>query len=122
MGVRRLGALSARGVECVDPGTLANGFEVVAGRLEGILQESGPIDAVVIAFAGTGTGASSGADDWQQILDQHAGITDDILRDSTWIRVLADHANDAGQSLRVVTITDATSAGVRGRASSSTRA
>ena len=110
-------ALAARGVECVDPGPLADGFEVVAGRLEGILQESGPIDAVVIAFAGTA--ASSGADDWQQILDQHTNITDDILRDSTWIRVLADHANDSGQSLRVVTITDATSAGGRSRAQTS---
>jgi hypothetical protein len=112
-------ALAARGVQCVDPGTLAGGFEVVAGRLEGILQESGPLDAVVIAFAGTGTGASSGGGDWQQILDQHAGITDDILRDSTWIRVLADHANDSGRSLRVVTVTDATSAGGRSRAQAS---
>jgi len=109
-------ALGARGVECVDPGPLADGFEVVAGRLEGIRQEAGPIDAVVIAFAGTGTGTSGGSGDWQQILDEHAGITDDIRRDSTWIRVLADHANDAGQSVRVVTITDATSAGGRTRA------
>jgi hypothetical protein len=114
-------ALSARGVECVDPGTLAEGFEVVAGRLEGIRQESGAIDAVVIAFAGTGTGAaaSGGPGSWQEILDQHAGITEDIQRDSTWIRVLADHTNDSGQRLRVVTITDATSAGGRSRAQAS---
>ena len=83
-------ALAARGIEHVDAGTPGDGFEVVAGRLEGILQESGPIDAVVIAFAGTGTPGASR--EWQQILDEHEGITDDILRDSTWIRVLADHA------------------------------
>jgi len=110
------GALAERGVACIDPGTLADGFEVVAGRLEGVLHESGPIDAVVIALAGTGSGTSGGADDWQQILDEHADITDDIRRDSTWIRVLADHANDSGQRFRVVTITDATTAGGRSRA------
>ena len=111
-------ALAARGVECVDAGTVVDGFETVAGRLEGIVQESGPIDAVVIAFAGTGA-SGAGADDWQQILDEHAGITDHIRRDATWIRVLAEHANDSGQSIRVVTITDATSAGGRSRAQAS---
>jgi NAD(P)-dependent dehydrogenase (short-subunit alcohol dehydrogenase family) len=110
-------ALAERAVECVDAGAPVEGFEVVAGRLEGILQESGPIDAVVIAFAGTG--APGGSGDWQEILDAHAGITDDIHRDSTWIRVLADHANDTGRPLRVVTITDATSAGGRSRAQAS---
>jgi hypothetical protein len=110
-------ALAERGVECVDPGTLAEGFEPVAGQFAGIVQEAGSIDAVVIALAGTG--ASGGSGDWQEILDAHAGITDDIHRDSTWIRVLADHANDMGQSLRVVTITDAKSAGGRSRAQAS---
>jgi len=116
-------SLAARGVECVDAGTDLDGFETVAGRLEGIVQESGPIDAVVIAFSGTGrSGASGGigaSGDWQQILDEHAGITDDIRRDATWIRVLAEHANDSGQSIRIVTITDATSAGGRSRAQAS---
>ncbi len=110
-------ALTARGVECVDADTIVDGFETVAGRLEGIVQESGPIDAVVIAFAGAG--ASAAPDDWQQILDEHAGITDHIRRDATWIRGLAEHANDSGQSIRVVTITDATSAGGRSRAQAS---
>jgi len=110
-------ALAERGVKCVDPGTLADGFEPVAGQLAGIAQESGPIDAVVIALRGTG--APGVSEDWQQIVDAHTGIADDIHRDASWIRALADHANDMGRSLRIVTITDATSAGGRSRAQAS---
>jgi NAD(P)-dependent dehydrogenase (short-subunit alcohol dehydrogenase family) len=107
-------ALGARGVTCVEVGTVADGFEATAGRLAGIAQESGPIDAVVIALAGaTASGSPSG---WQQILDEHAGITDHIRRDAGWVRAGADHAVSTDRPLRVVTLTDASSAGGRSRA------
>jgi NAD(P)-dependent dehydrogenase (short-subunit alcohol dehydrogenase family) len=107
-------ALGARGVACVELGTVVEGFEAAAGRLAGIVQESGPIDAVVIAL--TGTTNTGGSGDWQQILDEHAGITDAIRRDATWVRVAADHAVGTDGPMRVATITDASSAGGRSRA------
>jgi NAD(P)-dependent dehydrogenase (short-subunit alcohol dehydrogenase family) len=117
-------ALAARGVACVEIGAVVEGFEAAAGRVAGVAQESGPIDAVVIALAAalaeaapSGRAATSG--DWQQIVDEHAGITDAIRRDATWVRAVADHAVSTDRPLRVVTLTDATSAGGRSRAQAS---
>jgi len=77
----------------------------------------GGLDAIVVARMGAGAtspGAPSG--DWQAVLDTHAGITDALRRDALWTRAAAEHAASTEATVRVVTLTDATSAGGRSRA------
>lgn len=112
-----LGAvLAGRGVTriTVEPGT-ASAFADAAEHLQRAAGD-GPLDAVVVALAPTGAGAGSAHERWQRILDEHAGITDHIRADAAWVRAVADYSADADRAVRVVTLTDATSAGGRSRA------
>lgn len=114
-------ALSAQGVECIRVGAAeaATGFEGTAEQLADIARDSGPIDAVVVALVGagaTGTGAAAGADAWQQILDQHTGISEHIRTDAAWVRGATDYSAETDRPIRVVTVTNAISAGGRSRA------
>ena len=111
-------ALAARGVECVDAGTVLDGFETVAGRLEGIVQESGPIDAAVIAFVGhrqrlerrkTGSRSSTST--------RGSPTTSAETRPGS--ACSPSTRTTPGSRSGVVTITDATSAGGRSRAQAS---
>jgi hypothetical protein len=118
-------ALTARGVERVDiaPAEVATGFAGAADQIERAA-DGGPIDAVVLALMGDGAtsgGSATGTERWQQILDTHAGITDAIRRDAGWVRAVADYSAAADRPVRVVTVTDATSAGGRSRAMAATQ-
>ena len=109
------GALTARGAECVSVGEdPATGFDTVVEQLSGV---AGPIDAVVVALAGNeALPASADLPGWQQVLDEHAGITDLVGTDAAWVRAVADHSAATERPVRVVTVVDATTAGGRSRA------
>ena len=94
------GALQARGVACQaieDPASLA-GLEA--------------LDAVVVALAGR-PASTNAASDWERMLDEHDAIVDQIQADARWSRAVADLATTNGRPIRLVTITDATTAGGR---------
>ena len=118
-------ALASRGVESVGvvPAEVAAGFAGSADQIGRATGDGGPIDAVVVALMGDGTtsGTGVGSERWQQILDEHTGITDDIRRDAGWVRAATDYSAGADRPIRVVTLTDATAAGGRSRAMAATQ-
>jgi NAD(P)-dependent dehydrogenase (short-subunit alcohol dehydrogenase family) len=116
-------ALAVRGFECVPgPEQPATGFAGAAEQLDAVAREAGPIDAVVVALSGSATpSGSANAPAWQQVLDEHSGITDRIRVDAAWVRAVADHATGAEHHVRIVTIVDATTAGGRSRAQAATQ-
>jgi NAD(P)-dependent dehydrogenase (short-subunit alcohol dehydrogenase family) len=107
-------ALAARGVACHHLGT-TGGFADAAGALRALVEAAGPIDAVVVAPAGRVPAPGSPAP-WQRLLDEHEGIVDDIVTDAGWARAAADYAADATRPVKLVTLTDAVTAGGRSRA------
>lgn len=109
-------ALAARGVRVVGigGGAPATGFADAAEQLERAARDAGTLDAVVVARTGsTPSGAGSA---WERVLEEHAGITDAIRSDVAWVRAAADHARASQHPMRIVTVTDATTAGGRSRA------
>ncbi|HEV8115557.1 MAG TPA: hypothetical protein VGP53_04905, partial [Acidimicrobiales bacterium] len=75
----------------------------------------GPLDAVVVALDGA-LPAADFTSDWGRVLAEHAGIVAHIHRDASWARAVADHALGMERPVRLVTLTDATTAGGRSRA------
>ncbi len=80
--------------------------------------ESASIDAVVVAPAGHQS-TPSRPDGWERVLAEHHGITEGIHTDAGWCRAAADYAAGADRPLRLVTLTDAATAGGRSRAQAS---
>jgi hypothetical protein len=110
-------ALEARGVTCTrieSPGT-ATGFAGAAGALAAAAASGGPLDALVVALAG-GSAAPATASGWERVLDEHDGLVAQIQADAGWARAVAEHAMAADRPVRLVTLTDATTAGGRSRA------
>lgn len=100
------GALKARGVtaQIIDaPGALAD------------LESLG---AVVTAVAG-GRAASGAAAGWERTLAEHDDIVAEIHGDAQWTRAVAELAISTGRLIRLVTVTDARTAGGRSRAQAS---
>jgi NAD(P)-dependent dehydrogenase (short-subunit alcohol dehydrogenase family) len=100
------GALEARGVAChlIDaPAALA---------------DLDALDAVVVAMAGR-PAAADGGSGWERILAEHDGIVDGIHADARWTRAVAELAATTERPVRLVTITEATTAGGRSRAQAS---
>lgn len=95
-------ALAARGVTAHPVGAPAE------------LADLDALDAVVVALSGTPP-AADGAD-WQRLLAEHAGLTEQIHTDARWTRAAADLARSTERPLRLVTVTAATTAGGRSRA------
>ena len=126
-------ALAARGVECAGldagPGGAGNAsesagaFATAAEQITRIARDTGPIDAVVVALASGGASAAAapGTGGWEQILDEHAGITDRLRTDASWVRAVADYSAQTERPVRVVTVVDATTAGGRSRAQAATQ-
>ncbi len=109
--------LEARSIACHHV-EVAGGFAEAASRLRSVVESVGPLDAVVVARAG-GPSTGHGADGWQQVLAEHEGIIEQIHADAGWARAAADYASGAGRPLRLVTLTDAVTAGGRSRAQAS---
>lgn len=128
MGVTLGDALGTRGLECAGVGArggagpageVASSFEGTARQLADVAAESGPVDVVVVALGteGPATGTSSpGPGGWQQVLDEHEGVSDRIRVDAAWARAVADHAAATDRPVRVVTVVEAASAGDWSRA------
>jgi NAD(P)-dependent dehydrogenase (short-subunit alcohol dehydrogenase family) len=118
-GTKLTEALGARGVECVTIDKPATGFADASEQLAATAEESGPIDAVVVALAGAvGTSSSGG---WAGVLEEHAGVTEQIGNDAAWVRAVSDYAAAAARAVRVVGVVDASTAGGRSRAQSATQ-
>lgn len=111
------GALEARGVTCTAIPTreVAGGFSGAAAELATAVARTGPVDAVVVALEGEAP-ASASPSGWERVLAEHAGIVDGVHADAGWARAVADHAVGADRPVRLVTLTDATTAGGRSRA------
>jgi len=104
--------LEARSVRCY-PVEVAHGFATAAKALEAVVDAEGPIDAVVVAPAG---GRPSETVGWEGVLAEHHGIVGQIHTDAGWARAAADYAAGAARPVRLVTLTDAATAGGRSRA------
>lgn len=110
------GALEVRGIgsTVIAPDPVTVGFGGAAGALASAVERGGPIDAVVVALAEPLT-SRSGAP-WEQALAEHEGLVARIVDDAGWARAVADHAAGTGRAVRLVTLSDATTAGGRSRA------
>ncbi|MHB1519402.1 MAG: SDR family NAD(P)-dependent oxidoreductase [Acidimicrobiales bacterium] len=109
-------ALEARGIVCRIDRT--SGFTDAAGALAAAVDAGGPVDAIVVVPAGKGAAPTSGGG-WQSVLIEHGGIVDALHADGAWARAAADYALGARRPVRLVTLTDATTAGGRSRAQAS---
>jgi NAD(P)-dependent dehydrogenase (short-subunit alcohol dehydrogenase family) len=103
-------ALKARVSACHQVRADGVGFEAAAAALARI----GAVDAVIVALAGA-VSASSGSE-WERVLAEHDGIASQIFADASWVRAVADASAASGESMRLVIVTDATTAGGRSRA------
>jgi NAD(P)-dependent dehydrogenase (short-subunit alcohol dehydrogenase family) len=101
-----VGALEARGVRCHQLDAPAALADVDA------------LDAVVVAVAG-GQPVTGAGSDWERILSEHQGIVARIDADAQWARAVTEFATISGRPVRLVTVTEATTAGGRSRAQAS---
>ena len=79
------------------------------------LTDIGELDAVVVALAGASAPVGS-ASDWERILAEHDGIAEQIHTDARWARAVTEYATTNVRPVRLVTVTQATTAGGRSRA------
>ncbi|MET0903254.1 MAG: SDR family NAD(P)-dependent oxidoreductase [Acidimicrobiales bacterium] len=101
-------ALSARSIAC-HTAVVATDFAGATASLEA----AGAVDGVVVALAGA---SAAGGGPWERILAEHHDITDGIHADAAWARAVADRSAASRRPIRLVTLTDATTAGGRSRA------
>jgi NAD(P)-dependent dehydrogenase (short-subunit alcohol dehydrogenase family) len=107
-------ALEARAIECRQIAPV-RGFADAADALTAVAEASGPVDAVIVAWAGDPSLDSTGQG-WERVLDEHRGIVEEIHADAGWARAVADYAAGAGRPVQLVTLTEATTTGGRSRA------
>jgi NAD(P)-dependent dehydrogenase (short-subunit alcohol dehydrogenase family) len=117
-GAKLREALAGRGLECVDIDAPATTFAAASEQLAHAAA-SGPIDAVVVTLAGGAR--SSASEPWARVLDEHAGIAEQIGTDAAWVRAVSDYSGAANRPVRVVSVIEATTAGGRSRAQSATQ-
>lgn len=117
VGAALSASLASRGITChtIDAGGLAPGFEGSASALTSAAAQVGPLDAVVVALGAQPTEASSQSD-WERVLAEHSGIVGSIHADASWARAVSDHSASTDRAVRLVTLSDATTAGGRSRA------
>ncbi|MBM3660736.1 MAG: SDR family oxidoreductase, partial [Actinobacteria bacterium] len=102
--------LAARSISVVTGDAGASDFAAAAAVVDEAAAE-GRVDAIVVALVGAAaTGPDAPDGDWQAILDAHSGIAAALHRDALWTRAAADLVARTSASVRVVTVTAATSA------------
>ncbi len=110
-------ALASRGVKCVGIGAARAGDGLRRARPSSSRKRRATRAGSTPSWSlEPGTGSRSGGATWEQVLDEHAGITDAIRSDVAWVRAVSDHARESGRPMRIVTVTDATTSGGRSRA------
>jgi NAD(P)-dependent dehydrogenase (short-subunit alcohol dehydrogenase family) len=109
-----IAALEARSITCHRV-EVAQGFGDAAQALRSVVETAGPIDAVVVAPAGPPPG-TTGTAEWEQVLAEHRGMVELLQSDAAWSRAATEYATGAGRGVRLVTLTDAVTAGGRSRA------
>jgi NAD(P)-dependent dehydrogenase (short-subunit alcohol dehydrogenase family) len=107
-------ALEARSVVCHGVEVAAD-FAAAAGALQRVVDQTGPLDALVVALAGRPSPASSGAG-WEPLLADHRELVPRLHADAAWSRAATDYAASTGRPIRLVTLTDATTPSGRSRA------
>jgi NAD(P)-dependent dehydrogenase (short-subunit alcohol dehydrogenase family) len=111
-------ALEARGVTCHRV-EVAHDFRNAVDALSSVAEAAGPIDAIVVAPAAP-QGRDSATEGWMQVLAEHRGIVQQIHTDAGWARAASDYAAGSARGpVRLVTLTDAATAGGRSRAQAS---
>jgi NAD(P)-dependent dehydrogenase (short-subunit alcohol dehydrogenase family) len=90
---------------------------VVSHQLDSPADLAG-VDAVVVAMAGRPAEAGAEAG-WERILAEHDGIVEGIHADARWTRGVAALAATTDRPIRLITVTEATTAGGRSRAQAS---
>lgn len=120
LGAQVAAALDARGVTTttIDVGGSPASFSGAAAALAEATARVGPLDAVVVALAG-GAPDTSASSEWERVLAEHTGIVEQIHADASWVRAVADLAAAVDRPMRLVVLTDATTAGGRSRAQAS---
>jgi NAD(P)-dependent dehydrogenase (short-subunit alcohol dehydrogenase family) len=108
-------AFEARSITCHRT-EVVRGFSATANALTSIVEQAGPIDAVVVAATGA---ASPRADGWEGVLEDHRGIVEGIHADAGWARAVADYSSSESRPVHLVTLTDSLTAGGRSRAQAS---
>jgi NAD(P)-dependent dehydrogenase (short-subunit alcohol dehydrogenase family) len=122
-------ALEATGATCLGIGPwsgsrlvsddVATDFEGAAGQIALAAKEAGSLDGVVVALSGTAKaakGPTPGSEPWQAILDEHAGIAEQIRADAAWARAVSDYSEEADRPVRLVIASAATTSVGRSRA------
>jgi NAD(P)-dependent dehydrogenase (short-subunit alcohol dehydrogenase family) len=110
-------ALEARSVTCHHV-EVSHGFPDAARAVASVVGAAGPIDAIIVAPAGSqSTVTSTGG--WEGVLAEHRGIVEHIHTDAGWARAAADYTTSAARPVQLVTLTDAVTAGGRSRAQAS---
>jgi NAD(P)-dependent dehydrogenase (short-subunit alcohol dehydrogenase family) len=106
-------ALAERSVAChrIEPGP-------DFGGAADALKAAGPIDAVVVLLSG-GPPVAGDPRGWEAVLAEHGGVVEHIRSDGVWARAAADYAAGADRPIRLITLSDATTAGGRSRAQAS---
>ncbi len=107
-------ALETRSIKCHRL-EVAHGFGEAADALRSAVEGIGPMDALVLAPASRRP-TESPTEGWGSVLAEHSGIVEYLHTDAGWARAAADYAADASRPVRLVTLTDATTAGGRSRA------
>lgn len=117
VGAALSASLVSRGVTChtIGAGGLALGFEGSASTLTSTVAQVGPLDAVVVALGAQPTEADSQSD-WERVLAEHGGIVRSIHADAGWARAVSDYSASSDRAVRLVTLSDANTAGGRSRA------
>lgn len=124
-------ALARRGADCIGVGAWRGGGRPAvdlpgdtparAELLQRLAHDESPIDAVIVALAAAGEGSGAATGSWQQILAEHDETADGIATDAGWVRAAADYAARTDRPVRVITLSDATTAGGLSRAQSATQ-
>jgi NAD(P)-dependent dehydrogenase (short-subunit alcohol dehydrogenase family) len=119
-------ALASTGVTCLGlgawpgshhvAGDVMTDFEGASGQIALAAKETGSLDGVVVALSNAATATTPGAEPWQGILEEHAGLAEHIVTDAAWARAVSDYSDQANRPVRLVTVVSALASGGRSRA------